>query len=632
MICAWIGAASSVHSGHRHRVQVRVDRHRGNRRRAVLALESAARSVRRQAAQSRRERLRAHRIHLRNPDERLADGHHQEQRLGSARRTELRDLSRRRVSRGAGRRAEDRAGDAGAPDGSPGLCAVPVGLCQRSQVQRRYARRGHEEASGVRILRRPDLPVVRDQTPRRKGILERDPRIAWFDKRPPQGPGRVDTFNPYKAMFAAETNFDSDTTVGTADLPSLWNQRIRQGLWLHWDGNNDSVDERNKSAAIGAGATPDSIDLAALDRIANWILDLKPPSFPADRINAAAGEHGPAALSAALRKLSRRRPAERGPDDRHRRDRHRPRAAQFLYAGTGEDDEHHRHGQALEVLALPQDERLRRHAARRHLAAGARTCTTDRCPRFARCCSSTSARRVSIAPTTSTTFRAWVSSQRPRGREARRPLRHVRARQWQRRPHLRPRAFRSRIARRCSSTSRRCDAAVSFAWSSPWCAWRSWRCLPWSPAPSAGGPRSKSSSSTDRSARRIRRAFRTGSGRCCRGCSRTSCPPGGYGALGMIWEPGHDTADRLLEEDDLGRLARRHQLRVLPHRSRAHEPRRGADDRARRTLASVRSAGVLAISRRDGQRSAVQCQRHDGRDREDDDAVVVRLGDVPASS
>lgn len=126
----------------------------------------------------------------------------------------------------------------------------------------------------------------------RKGILERDPRNAWFDKRPPQGPGRVDTFNPYKAMFAAETHFDSDTTVGTADLPSLWNQRSRRGLWLHWDGNNDSVEERNKSAAIGAGATPDSIDLVALDRIGNWILDLKPPAYPANRINAALANTG----------------------------------------------------------------------------------------------------------------------------------------------------------------------------------------------------------------------------------------------------------------------------------------------------------------------------------------------------
>lgn len=126
----------------------------------------------------------------------------------------------------------------------------------------------------------------------RKGILDRDASLAWFDTRPPQGPGRVDTFNPYKAMFPKETHFDTDSSVGTADLPSLWNQRVRQGLWLHWDGNNNSVDERNKSAAIGAGATPDSLDLAALDRIAQWILDLKPPPFPADRLNAARAAAG----------------------------------------------------------------------------------------------------------------------------------------------------------------------------------------------------------------------------------------------------------------------------------------------------------------------------------------------------
>jgi mono/diheme cytochrome c family protein len=126
----------------------------------------------------------------------------------------------------------------------------------------------------------------------KEGILERDPRIAWFDKRPPQGPGRVDTFNPYKAMFPEATRFDTDDTVGTVDLPSLWNQRIRQGMWLHWDGNNDSVDERNKSAAIGAGATPDSLDIDALDRVAAWALDLKPPQYPAARIDAARAAAG----------------------------------------------------------------------------------------------------------------------------------------------------------------------------------------------------------------------------------------------------------------------------------------------------------------------------------------------------
>jgi hypothetical protein len=83
-----------------------------------------------------------------------------------------------------------------------------------------------------------------------------------------------------------------DSSVGTADLPSLWNQRFREGMWLHWDGNNNLVTERNKSAAIGAGASEDSLDLASMKRVEDWILDLKPPSFPAERIDqkrAAAG-------------------------------------------------------------------------------------------------------------------------------------------------------------------------------------------------------------------------------------------------------------------------------------------------------------------------------------------------------
>jgi mono/diheme cytochrome c family protein len=124
----------------------------------------------------------------------------------------------------------------------------------------------------------------------RDGILERAAQNAWFEERPPQGPGRVDTFNPYKRLF----NFDlkADKSVGTADLPPLFNQRIRQGLWLHWDGNNDRVEERNKSAAIGAGATPESLDLASLDRIAAWTLDLTPPAFPVERIDRAKAEGG----------------------------------------------------------------------------------------------------------------------------------------------------------------------------------------------------------------------------------------------------------------------------------------------------------------------------------------------------
>jgi hypothetical protein len=115
----------------------------------------------------------------------------------------------------------------------------------------------------------------------KKGILERARDNSWFNTRPPQGVGRVDTFNPYKVLLKVPM----DDQVGTVDLPSLWNQRMRQGMSLHWDGNNNSVEERNKSAAIGAGATPQSLNLLSLRRIENWILDLRPPRVPAAQID-----------------------------------------------------------------------------------------------------------------------------------------------------------------------------------------------------------------------------------------------------------------------------------------------------------------------------------------------------------
>jgi hypothetical protein len=98
------------------------------------------------------------------------------------------------------------------------------------------------------------------------------------------GPGRVDTFNPYKAI---QFNFPMDAEHitqaelnGSADFPSIWEQRPRDGMHLHWDGNNTSVDERNLSAALGAGVTPVTVDIAAIKRVRAWIWNLSPPPFP----------------------------------------------------------------------------------------------------------------------------------------------------------------------------------------------------------------------------------------------------------------------------------------------------------------------------------------------------------------
>jgi mono/diheme cytochrome c family protein len=139
--------------------------------------------------------------------------------------------------------------------------------------------------------------VIIPQT--RDALISRGKAFAWMDARPNFLPGRVDTFNPYKERLqellgAASSGFDIslDKTVGTADLPSLWNQRPRAGMWLHWDGNNDSVDERNKSATLGAGATEKSLDEASLARVHDWIDDLQPPQFPRDKINTERAQAG----------------------------------------------------------------------------------------------------------------------------------------------------------------------------------------------------------------------------------------------------------------------------------------------------------------------------------------------------
>jgi len=125
----------------------------------------------------------------------------------------------------------------------------------------------------------------------REALIEQGNRLSFINSRPDWGPGRVDTFNPYKAI-QFHWPMDHDDSIGTSDYPSIWNQRPREGMQLHWDGNNTSVEERNKSAALGAGVTPATIDLDRVKRIEDWLLDLKAPAYPyvIDQNLAAKGE------------------------------------------------------------------------------------------------------------------------------------------------------------------------------------------------------------------------------------------------------------------------------------------------------------------------------------------------------
>jgi mono/diheme cytochrome c family protein len=106
-------------------------------------------------------------------------------------------------------------------------------------------------------------------------------KFAFMQRQTSYGPGRVDTFTPYKAL---RFNFPTDDLTeseinGIADYPPVWAQRPREGLQLHWDGNNDSVDERNKSASL-ALVQPTTINFPSVLRVKEWLRDVPPPSYP----------------------------------------------------------------------------------------------------------------------------------------------------------------------------------------------------------------------------------------------------------------------------------------------------------------------------------------------------------------
>jgi mono/diheme cytochrome c family protein len=120
-------------------------------------------------------------------------------------------------------------------------------------------------------------------------------RLRFLNVEPEWGPGRVDTFNSAKAIFNFPIErLPKEELFGASDFPAIWNQAKKHGMQLHWDGNNDRVEERNLSASFGTGATPPIIDHAAITRIESWIATATPPAFekyfPVDKALADKGE------------------------------------------------------------------------------------------------------------------------------------------------------------------------------------------------------------------------------------------------------------------------------------------------------------------------------------------------------
>jgi mono/diheme cytochrome c family protein len=82
--------------------------------------------------------------------------------------------------------------------------------------------------------------------------------------------------NPFKIQVL---RLQDDKTVGSSDMPAVWNQRAHEGMSRHPDGLNPSLTEAVRAAALGAGATKKSIDIQSLDRVQAFLMDLPPPKY-----------------------------------------------------------------------------------------------------------------------------------------------------------------------------------------------------------------------------------------------------------------------------------------------------------------------------------------------------------------
>ena len=181
------------------------------------------------------------------------------------------------------------------PDGEQVIVAgMPSNTVDLSAFQGFLARAAVDERfSADRFLSEIDargieLDLVNRMALKFVGIgMVRERLLAIVDRfddfvhnEPTFGPGRFDTFNPAKALL--NWNFDQipdAERIGVVDFPSVFMQGPKEGMQLHWDGNNTKVSERNRSAAFGTGATPPILDRESLKRMEDWLAVAEPPRF-----------------------------------------------------------------------------------------------------------------------------------------------------------------------------------------------------------------------------------------------------------------------------------------------------------------------------------------------------------------
>lgn len=92
------------------------------------------------------------------------------------------------------------------------------------------------------------------------------------------GPGRVDTWALYKRMFVDPKQ--TDVVNGIVDFPPFWNQRAREGMQMHWDGNIAVAEERNVISALSLiGKHISFLDFKRVEEVGQFANGLLPPRY-----------------------------------------------------------------------------------------------------------------------------------------------------------------------------------------------------------------------------------------------------------------------------------------------------------------------------------------------------------------
>ncbi len=102
---------------------------------------------------------------------------------------------------------------------------------------------------------------------------------------PEPGPGRIDAFDGIRDLVFAD---DPVPPTAPVSYPHLW--QVADTYWFHWDGNTNSLMQRNVGQAVGMGAVYDPKTWSStvlprnIDKLEKTLHKLKPPEWPEEML------------------------------------------------------------------------------------------------------------------------------------------------------------------------------------------------------------------------------------------------------------------------------------------------------------------------------------------------------------